>query len=157
MAKTVTLVDGAAPERVSTSRALFEEYADSLAIDLCFQGFDQELAELPGAYAPPRGRLVIAVVDGEAAGCVALRPLEDGDCELKRLYVRPQRRGLGLGRRLAEEALAAARELGYRRIVLDTLPSMSEAQALYRALGFREIDAYTENPVPGATFMAVDL
>jgi len=153
----VTILDGATPGRVAISRALFDEYAESLEVDLCFQGFDRELAELPGAYAPPAGRLLLALVDGEPAGCVALRPLDDGDCELKRLYVRAGHRGLGLGRRLTAEALAAARELGYRRIRLDTLPSMAAAQALYRSLGFRETEAYTANPVPGATFMTLEL
>lgn len=154
---TVILLDGAAPAKIATSRELFEEYADSLGIDLCFQGFDRELAELPGSYAPPAGRLLLALVDDVPAGCVALRPLGDGDCELKRLYVRDGHRGLGLGRRLTEEALAAAQAIGYRRVRLDTLPSMAAAQALYRSLGFRETEAYTVNPVPGATFMALDL
>jgi putative acetyltransferase len=151
------LVDGSAPDRVAVTHALFEEYARSLGIDLCFQGFERELAELPGAYAPPAGRLLVALVDGEAAACVALRPLGNGDCELKRLYVRPVHRGLGLGRLLTTTILRTAAELGYRRALLDTLPSMTEAQALYRSLGFHATDAYTLNPVPGATFMALEL
>src|SRR5919198_6522319 len=108
----VVILDGAAPAHAQATRQLFEEYADSLDVDLCFQGFDRELAELPGSYAPPSGRLLLALVDDEPAGCVALRPLADGDCELKRLYVRDEHRGLGLGRRLTEEAIGAARELG---------------------------------------------
>jgi putative acetyltransferase len=151
------LVDGSLPVLVPIVRTLFEEYADSLGIDLCFQGFDRELAELPGSYAPPAGRLFLALVGAEPAGCVALRPLADDECELKRLYVRDAHRGLGLGRRLTQEALAAAGEVGYRRVRLDTLPSMAAAQALYRSLGFRETDAYTVNPVQGATFMALEL
>jgi ribosomal protein S18 acetylase RimI-like enzyme len=151
------IVDASGPEWTPTARALFEEYQRSLGIDLCFQGFDRELAELPGAYAPPAGRLLAAFVGGEPAGCVALRPLAGGDCELKRLYVRPAHRGVGLGRALTETIVATARELGYRRVLLDTLPSMAEAQALYRSLGFGPAETYTENPVPGATFMALDL
>jgi len=158
MAETpVILVDGAELVRVPISRRLFQEYADSLGIDLCFQGFDRELAELPGSYAPPAGRLLLALVGDEPAGCIALRPLADDECELKRLYVRDAHRGVGLGRRLTQEVLAAAREVGYRRVRLDTLPSMTSAQALYRSLGFRETDAYTVNPVQGATFMALEL
>ena len=153
----MVILDGAAPARVPTSRGLFEEYAEALGIDLCFQGFDRELAELPGSYAPPGGRLLLALVGDEPAGCVGLRPLGRGDSELKRLYVRGAHRSLGLGRRLTEEALTAARAIGYRRVLLDTLPSMTAAQALYRSLGFHEIDAYTANPVPGAMFMALDL
>ena len=151
------LVDGSTPDHVPVARALFEEYERSLGIDLCFQDFERELAELPGAYAPPEGRLLLALVGDEPAGCVALRPLADGGCELKRLYVRPAHRGLGLGRLLTTTVLDTAVELGYTRVLLDTLPSMTEAQALYRSLGFRPIDAYTVNPVPGATFMAIEL
>ncbi len=138
-------------------RRLFREYQLGLGIDLCFQNFEQELATLPGAYAPPRGRLVLALSGGEPAGCVALRPLGEEDCEMKRLYVRPACRGSALGRRLAEYVIREARAIGYRRMVLDTLPSMSAAQALYRSLGFVAVAPYTHNPVPGTLFLALDL
>jgi ribosomal protein S18 acetylase RimI-like enzyme len=138
-------------------RALFREYADSLGFPLDFQGFDRELAELPGDYAPPRGMLLLAEVDGAAAGCAALRPFAGDVAELKRLYVRPAYRGLGLGRRLTETALADARDRGYRRVRLDTVPGMETAQALYVALGFREIRPYRPNPIPGARFLELEL
>ena len=143
-------------QQVADARALFREYERSLGIDLCFQGFEQELAGLPGAYAPPRGRLLLAV-DEAPAGCVAVRPLEDAVCEMKRLYVRPQYRGRRAGRRLAERVIAEAQAIGYARVQLDTLPSMKEALALYRALGFVEIAPYYANPVPGARFLELDL
>ncbi len=145
------------PEQIVEARTLFREYERSLGIDLCFQGFEQELAGLPGAYAPPRGRLLLAVDGGAPAGCVALRPLDDAVCEMKRLYVRPPYRGRRAGRRLAERVIVDAQAIGYARMRLDTLPSMKEALALYRALGFVEIAPYYANPVPGARFLELDL
>jgi carbonic anhydrase len=142
---------------VAVARELFLEYAAALGVDLCFQGFDDELAGLPGAYTRPGGRLVVAKVDGAAVGCVALRPLNGGACEMKRLYVRPEARGLGVGRALAVAAIDAAREEGYERMRLDTLPQMVEAQPLYASLGFREIEPYYDSPVPGTRFLELTL
>jgi putative acetyltransferase len=137
---------------VAAVRTLFDEYAREIATDLCFQGFAQERDGLPGAYAPPRGRLLVAEQGGVIAGCVALRPLEDGTAEMKRLYLRPKARGTGLGRRMALAVIAEAESAGYERLRLDTLPAMSAAIAMYRDLGFREIPPYRHNPVPGALF-----
>jgi len=128
-----------------------------LDIDLCFQGFEHEVAGLPGAYAPPRGRLLLALDGAVPAGCVALRPLAAATCEMKRLYVRPAARGRRVGRLLAETVLREARGIGYARMRLDTMPSMKEAIALYRSLGFLEIAPYCENPVAGALFMELSL
>jgi len=153
----IDIVNAASESDIGTIRALLREYQQQLGIDLCFQGFEAKLANLPGAYAPPRGRLYLAVRDGEPAGCVALRPLDDGGCEMKRLYVRGTARGTGLGRRLAERLIAEARGLGYRRMVLDTLPTMVEARALYRSLGFAPIEPYTFNPVEGSLYLGLVL
>ena len=141
-----------------TIRAMFQEYADSLGFDLGFQNFTKELADLPGKYGPPLGCMVLARVDGQPAGCVALRPLSDDVCEMKRLYVRPAYRGLGLGRALAERIVQEARDLGYKRMRLDTVRSrMGSAVSLYESLGFRPIPPYCDNPFPDAMFLETNL
>jgi ribosomal protein S18 acetylase RimI-like enzyme len=153
----LTIVDATAVDGVLTVRCLFEEYATSLGIDLCFQGFEEELADLPGGYAPPQGRLLLALQNGHTTGCVALRPLEPGVCEMKRLYVRPAYRTHGIGRVLVDRIVQEARQAGYRYMRLDTLPSMAAALGLYRRLGFREIAPYYENPIEGAVFLELQL
>lgn len=160
------------PDEVPLVRALFEEYAAWLNIDMCFQGFAAELAELPGAYAPPAGRILLAWLDGQCAGCVALRPLVAACCstgiskltiespesaEMKRLYVPSRFRGRGVGRVLAERVLVEAASAGYRQVRLDTLPSMTDAIKLYRSLGFAPVESYYENPVAGALFFVHEL
>ena len=147
----------AATADMDVVRTLFREYQHELGVDLSFQDFGAELAGLPGAYAPPRGRLLLASSAGSAAGCIALRPLDGGDCEMKRLYVRPEFRAARLGLLLAERLIAEARAIGYRRMCLDTLPSMGRAQRLYEALGFRDIPAYRPNPIRGTRYLARDL
>jgi len=144
--------------QIAQIRELFLEYADSLGFSLCFQSFDKELAGLPGKYAPPEGRLLLAEFEGQAAGCVALRPLVEGVCEMKRLYVRAAFRGKGFGRVLAERVMAEARAIGYKRMRLDTVAStMATAVAMYRELGFYEIAPYCENPIEGALYFECKL
>jgi len=142
---------------LETVRELMRAYADSLPFDLAFQGFDRELAELPGDYAPPRGALLVAHLGERIGGCVALRPFGDATCEMKRLFVAPDARGAGLGRLLAEAIIGEARRLDYSAMRLDTTPGMETAQALYAQLGFREIAAYRHNPVDGTRFLELEL
>jgi len=142
---------------MEAARRLFQAYETELGISLCFQGFAAELATLPGAYVPPRGRLLLAKAAGAAVGCVALRPLVDGVAEMKRLYLAPGVRGKGVGRRLVEHALAEARDIGYCHVRLETFATMSAANALYDALGFKRIHAYYDNPLPGAIYKEIDL
>jgi carbonic anhydrase len=154
--RTLTANDTEALEQV---RQYFRNYAAWLGVDLSYQNFDQEMASLPGAYAEPQGRLFFAEVAGRPAGCVGVRPLPDseGVCEMKRLYVTPEERGHGVGARLAMAAIKAAKEIGYRKILLDTLPNMRMAVKLYRELGFTETPGYYQTPVEGTMFMALDL
>jgi ribosomal protein S18 acetylase RimI-like enzyme len=142
---------------IATARELFLEYQRGLGVDLCFQSFDEELASLPGRYARPTGRLLLAINRESVAGVVALRALNAADCEMKRLYVRPAGRGLGVARFLATKLIDEARLAGYQRMLLDTLPAMAQAQSLYRSMGFTEIAPYCENPIPGSLYMALDL
>jgi len=143
---------------IKGARSLFREYAAWLEIDLWFQNFENELSELPGDYAPPDGLLLLAFVNKALAGCIALRKIDEGVCEMKRLFVRPEFRGKRLGRGLVEAIIRNAKQIGYEHMRLDTLPpKMYDAIALYRSLGFKEIEPYYQNPVPGAIFMELDL
>ena len=144
-------------EDIAEVRRLFEEYAAQLKVDLCFQNFAQELDSLPGAYAPPSGTLFLAWAVDTAAGCIAVRMVDEETCEMKRLFLRDAYRGLGLGERLVKQAIDWACAASYKRMVLDTLPSMGAAQKLYERLGFTEIPAYRFNPVEGARFLALPL
>jgi len=159
--RKIRIVVAEAPASIEAARTLMREYAASLGIDLGFQDFERELAELPGDYAPPGGTLLLALVDGAAAGCGALRPRPDVDypnaCEMKRLYVREAYRGLGLGRRLAQALIDHATRAGYRSMVLDTLDDMEAARGLYASLGFEEIPPFYFNPIAGAHYLKVDL
>jgi GNAT superfamily N-acetyltransferase len=146
------------PEDLAATRTLFEAYAASLGINLSYQNFATEMAAMPGKYAPPQGELLLARgADGTALGCVGLRPLSEDRCEMKRLYVTPHGRGLGLGKALAERIVAEARRIGYREMLLDTLPSLTAAIALYEQMGFARIAAYYDTPIPGTIFMALPL
>lgn len=153
----VRILPARLPEDLDLVRQLFRAYAQALGVDLGFQDFEAELAGLPGKYASPRGCLLLAWRGDEAIGCIALRPIDDERCEMKRLYLRPDIRGGGLGRRLAARICDEARAAGYRRICLDTLPSMAAARALYSDLGFTPTAPYVYNPLPGAIFLARDL
>lgn len=155
------IIHAISPEQLLKVRRAFEEYAEQLGVDLDFQGFDEELATLPGDYAPPRGALLLAMAGDEVAGCCALRPLDGSDyanaAEMKRLFVRPGFRRSGLGRQLAETILDAARAAGYHSVLLDTLDDMESARALYTELGFEDIPPYYHNPIAGAHYLKVDL
>jgi len=152
-----TIVPVRSPEQLSAVRGLFAEYVAWLGIDLSYQNFATEFAELPWHYAPPRGELLLALEDGGAAGCVAVKPIEGDACEFKRFFVRPSFRGRGLGLALGRAIVSEARRIGYRRMRLDTLPSMKAAVAVYVSLGFKPIEAYHPTPVPGTIFMELDL
>lgn len=152
-----SIVDVRGDHLLQQAKGLFKEYASSLDISLDFQDFTKEVATLPGEYTPPDGRLLIALRDGQVAGCVALRKVTNGACEMKRLFVRPQYHGLKIGRALAEAVIEQARRIGYRRLLLDTLPSMTRARALYTSLGFTQIPPYRYNPIAGAMFMELVL
>jgi putative acetyltransferase len=158
---TIEINEAITPFQLARVRELMLEYRASLDVDLCFQNFDAEVSTLPGVYAPPAGVLLLAYVAGEPSGCVALQALADVDypdaCEMKRLYVRPRARKVGLGRVLAERLLDTARAMGYRNMLLDTLDDMEAARGLYASLGFEEIPPYYFNPIPGAHYLKVDL
>ncbi|KQR60268.1 GCN5 family acetyltransferase [Acidovorax sp. Leaf160] len=157
----VTLLTPTRADEMAAVQAIFREYADSLGVDLAFQNFEAELAGLPGDYAPPRGHLLLAQVDGSIAGCCALRPMDAADypnaSEMKRLYVRKPFRGFGLGRQLAEATLDAARQAGYACVLLDTLDGMESARALYADLGFEEIPPYYHSPLEGSHYLKADI
>ncbi len=154
----IKLIQATLPEHIEQARGLFIEYGESLGFSLCFQSFDAELKNLPGAYAPPKGRLLLAHCGNHAAGCIALRPLETGICEMKRLYVRSSDRGKSVGRMLVEMLLAEARAIGYERMRLDTVAStMQDAIALYRKIGFREITPYSSIPIETALWLELEL
>jgi len=145
------------PDEITVIKDLLQEYAESLNFDLDFQYFSQELETLPGKYAPPLGSLLVAKENGETVGCVAVRPLGEGVCEMKRLYVKPAHRDKRLGRDLALAIIEEAKRLGYKTMRLDTVVEMKEASALYRALGFQQIEPYCYNPLPGATYFELKL
>jgi ribosomal protein S18 acetylase RimI-like enzyme len=160
-APQITLATADAPVLIDAARLLFREYADNIGVDLCFQNFEAELAGLPGEYAAPTGALLVALLDGQPAGCGALRPLHDVDysnaCEMKRLYVPRAFRRFGLGRLIAQQLIDLAMLAGYSTLLLDTLDDMEAARGLYTSLGFHEIPPYYYNPIPGAHYLKVDL
>lgn len=147
------LIDSPEHARLPALRDLLLEYQRHIGVDLCFQSFEEEMAELPGSYAPPDGRLYIALIDGAVAGCIALRRHEAQTAEMKRLFVRPAFHGQGLGKQLAEHIVQDARQIGYQRILLDTLPSMQAAQTMYERMGFADVPAHVYNPVAGVRYM----
>jgi putative acetyltransferase len=153
----VRILQAIADPEIAAAKVLFQEYAGSLGVTLCFQGFASELAGLPGAYAPPRGRLLLAWSEKGPAGCVAFRPVSEAVCEMKRLFVRPAFRGQGLGRMLTDRVIAEARALAYTSIRLDTLPSMRQAIQLYESLGFTDRPPYYDTPLQGTVFMELKL
>jgi putative acetyltransferase len=156
--KDLVFLQATSPVQLAQARELFLEYAQSLGFSLCFQNFDKELAELPGDYVPPEGRLLLAEFEGQIAACVALHKLDSTTCEMKRLYLRPQFRGKGIGRALADRIIAEARQIGYECMRLDTAePVMKDAVAMYRKLGFKEIAPYCANPMAGAMYMELTL
>lgn len=160
-ASNIRIITPTTSEELQATRLIFREYAEQLGIDLCFQNFDAEVADLPAEYASPQGALLVALVDGDVAGCCAMRPLNSADyanaCEMKRLYVRQAFRGLGLGRQLAEAVMEAARMADYHHVLLDTLSDMEAARALYEDLGFEDIPPYYHNPIAGAHYLKADL
>ncbi len=151
------IIQATTEEQIKRAGELFIEYAKSLDFELCFQNFNKEVAELPGAYSPPEGRLFLAEIDGEIAGCIALRKLENEICEMKRLYVKPQFRGHNIGKELVLKLIDEAKGIGYKKMRLDTVPAMQTAQKLYKSIGFKEIEPYRLNPVPGAVYMELEL
>ncbi|MCP5265074.1 MAG: GNAT family N-acetyltransferase [Burkholderiaceae bacterium] len=151
------ILEARSPAAIDTARALFTEYQRAIGVDLCFQGFEAELRDLPGGYAPPAGRLLLAWRGNDALACVGLRDLGGGRAEMKRLYVRPSARGGGLGEALVARVLDAAREIGYEQVVLDTLPTMAAAQRLYARFGFADLSAYCDNPIPGTRYLGLVL
>jgi putative acetyltransferase len=157
MAGRAEIMEAISGEDYAAGKTLIEEYAAALGVDLCFQNFPEEIANLPTIYGLPRGCLLLARMNGQLVGCVAVRNQGAAVCEMKRLYVKPQGRKTGLGRHLAESAVEHAKRLGYSRMVLDTLPSMIEAQSLYESLGFRELEGYYQNPLSGVHYLALEL
>ncbi|MCU0395943.1 MAG: GNAT family N-acetyltransferase [Chitinophagaceae bacterium] len=155
--KNIRVAEASSPEDYDTAAQLFTAYQQELGVDLCFQGFREELENLPAMYGPPHGRLLLAREGAETLGCVALRPKGDSTCEMKRLYVKPESRGTGAGRLLASSIVDAARQLGYERMVLDTLNTLQPAIRLYESLGFTICEPYYHNPLPGVVFMQLEL